>query len=287
MKILIIGSGGQLATDLIKVLKDEEFIKADLPDFDITKHEQVARFLADCKSEVVINCAAYHQVDDCEDNDVKCFAVNSIAVKNLAALSRKMGFKLLHCSTDYVFGGNAARNVPYVETDKTDPINAYGISKLAGEKYVQYEAEKYFICRLSGLFGVAGSAGKGGNFVETMIRLGKERGEVKVVDDQVLTPTYTMDIARNMAQLIKTDNFGLYHMTSEGQCSWYEFAKKIFELMKMDVKCSPCTSAEFPTRAKRPSFSVLENEALKKIGLNKMRQWDEALRDYLKEKGYL
>jgi dTDP-4-dehydrorhamnose reductase len=194
---------------------------------------------------------------------------------------------LVYISTDYVFGQDEKRKKPYKETDNTGPINVYGVSKLAGEKFTQYICSKYFIVRVCGLFGVAGSSGKGGNFVELMVRLGKEKGEVSVVDDQILTPTYTKNIAENLQELLKTDYYGLYHLTSEGQCSWWEFANEIFKLLKLKVKNNPVDSKFFKTRAKRPKFSVLEKYHLNKINLNLMRDWKENLRLYLIEKCYL
>jgi len=237
--------------------------------------------------DIVINTAAYHKVDEVEDNPEKAFLVNSVAQKNLAEICETNKWTLVFISTDYVFGLDKERNASYIETDTPGPINVYGVSKLAGEYFTRYICKKHFVIRVCGLFGVAGSSGKGGNFVELMIKLGKEKGKVNVVNDQILTPTYTKNIAENLQELLKTENFGLYHMTSEGQCSWWEFTSEIFKQLKMKAKCNPVASSFFKTRAKRPAFSVLENYNLKKIGLNKMRSWKENLKLYLKEKGYL
>lgn len=289
-KVALIGANGQLGSDITKVFQKDstyELFPLTISEIDVTKPDQVKEVLERIAPSIVINTAAYHKVDEVEDNPAKAFEINATAEKNLAEICQEKGIVLTFISTDYVFGLDEQRTLSYVETDPTGPVNVYGVSKVAGESVTRYICRKHFVLRVCGLFGVAGAAGKGGNFIETMIRLGKERGAVKVVNDQVLTPTYTKNIAENMAELLKTDNYGLYHLTSEGQCSWWEFASKIFELTKMDVKCDPVPSTEFPTRAKRPHYSVLENAALKKLGLGKMRPWEENLELYLKEKGYL
>jgi len=191
---------------------------------------------------------------------------------------------LLHMSTDYVFGGDKARSTPYVETDAPAPINAYGISKLAGEMFVWYLMERYYILRVCGLYGVAGSAGKGGNFVELMLRLAREGKPIKVVDDQRLTPTYTVDVARQIAALIETGRYGLYHATSQGECTWYEFAAEIFRQTGLTPNLDRARTGDFGEKATRPAYSVLENKALQAIGLDQMRPWQQALAAYLQER---
>ncbi len=288
-KILLIGANGQLATDIQRIFDRSYFKIYPLThkDIEITNIDSVKRNLENIKPHIVINTAAYHKVDEVEDNSEKAFLVNSVAQKNLAEICQDKKITLVYISTDYVFGQDKNRKKPYKEDDNTGPINVYGVSKLAGEKFTQYICDKYFIIRVCGLFGIAGSSGKGGNFVELMIKLGKEKGEVKVVNDQVLTPTYTKNIAENLNELLKTDYYGLYHMTSEGQCSWYEFACEIFKILKMKVNCQPVSSDYFKTRAKRPNYSVLKKYNLNKIKLNEMKYWKENLQLYLKEKGYL
>jgi len=287
MKILLLGSKGQLGTDFQKVI-DAKILKAvDYPEVDVTDKASVEKLIEQVKPEIVINTSAYNRVDDAEEKWQEALAVNLGGVKNLCDACEKQNCVLVHFSTDYVFGADSTRKEPYSEQDRPGPVNMYGVSKLAGEYALQYRLQKYFLIRTSGLFGTAGSLGKGGNFVETMIRLGKEKGKVKVVSDQVLTPTYTLDLARNTFELIKTKSFGLYHATSQGQCSWYEFARKIFELLNLSVECIPCASAEFPSAARRPAYSVLENRRLKELGLDRMQDWEAALRGYLQEKGYL
>jgi dTDP-4-dehydrorhamnose reductase len=288
-KIALIGASGQLSTDILKVFDKKYFSISPLShqDIEITDIENTKKVLEKINPDIVINTAAYHKVDEVEDNPEKAFLVNSVAEKNLAELCEKNKWTLVFISTDYVFGLDKKRKNPYVETNSPGPINVYGVSKLAGEYFTRYICQRHFVIRVCGLFGVAGSSGKGGNFVELMIKLGKEKGEVNVVNDQILTPTYTKNIAENLQELLKTENFGLYHMTSEGQCSWWEFASEIFKQLKMKVKCNPVSSSFFKTRAKRPAFSVLENNNLKKINLNKMRDWKQNLYLYLKEKNYI
>jgi len=289
-KIALIGANGQLGTDIIKVFsqeKDFQIVPLTSKEIDITDAALTKKVLEEIKPQMILNTAAFHRVDEIEDNPQPAFNVNVIAEKNLSEIAFQNNWEIVYFSTDYVFGGETKRNTPYIETDRPWPVSTYGVSKLAGEYVTALTTKKHFVIRVCGLFGVVGSAGKGGNFVETMIRLGKEKGEVKVVSDQICTPTYTKNLAENLLVLLKTENYGLYHMTSEGQCSWYEFAQEIFRLLGMQVKCQPVSSEVFKTRARRPSYSVLENAALKKLGLNRMRDWKENLKLYLREKGHL
>lgn len=289
-KIAIIGANGQLGTDIIKVFSTDnnfQVIPLTTKEIDITNIDLTAKVLEAIKPDIVLNTAAFHRVDEIEDNPEPAFQVNVIAEKNLGELCQKNNWTIVYCSTDYVFGLDEKRITPYLEDDFPGPVSTYGVSKLAGEYVTKFACQKYFIVRLCGLFGTVGSLGKGGNFVETMIKLGKEKKEVKVVNDQVCTPTYTKNVAENLQELLKTEHYGLYHMTAEGSCSWYEFACEIFKQVKMEVKCVPVTSDVFKTRAKRPSYSVLENAKLKKLGFNKMRSWKENLKLYLQEKGYV
>jgi len=287
MRILLIGAGGQLGTDLRKVLAAEDLVALSHRDIEVKDRDGVLGWIKKIRPEVVLNTSAFHQVDVCEDSAEESFAVNSVAVAHLADACVETGAALVHLSTDYVFGADTGRKVAYVEGEREEPINVYGASKLAGEKLIPYRMEKYFILRSSGLFGVAGSSGKGGNFVELMIRLGREKGKVKVVDDQVLSPTYTLNLAENIRELIRAEGYGLYHCTSEGECSWHRFACAIVDQLGMQVECTPCTSREVPTRARRPAYSALDNRRLKDAGLNRMKTWEENLKNYLIEKGHL
>lgn len=285
MKILIIGANGQLGTDLVMVLRHHQVIALTHREIEVCDHQGTRKILEGYKPQVVINTSAYHRVDLCEDHIEEAFKVNTYAIRNLAEICRDLGNVLVHLSTDYVFGGE--KKSPYREEDLPNPLNVYGVSKLAGEYFVRQICQMYFIIRTSGLYGVAGASGKGGNFVELMIRLAQEGKPIKVVKDQILTPTYTKELAKKIAQLIETGEYGLYHVTNNGQCSWYEFTRVIFELVGLDPDLSATTSEEFGARAKRPHYSVLENANLRKLGLDDLSNWREALEQYLKEKGHL
>ena len=286
MKILIIGADGQLGTDLQKVIPSSEAIPLTLSDIDVTDKDSVARVIAKHRPDVVINTSAYHRVDDCEDNDQLAFSVNAFGVKNLCLACRQNDAALVHISTDYVFDGNKGK--PYTEDDCPNPGTVYGISKLAGEFYARYMLKKYYVVRTCGLFGIAGCLGKGGgNFIETMLKLAKEKPVLRVVADQIVGPTYTLDLARKINELIRTQKYGLYHITNKGECSWYDFAKKIFELTGSGVKLEKATTSEFKAKATRPAYSVLAHKNLNNIGLDDMRTWDKALKAYLDEKALL
>lgn len=282
MKIIIIGANGQLGSDLVKALADHELIPLTHADIEVTDEGQVQATLARHKPDVVINTAAFHQVDVCEREVERAFRVNAFGPRLLALACREHDAALVHISTDYVFGGDATRRTPYVESDCPAPINVYGLSKLAGEHFIRYLWPRHFIVRTSGLYGLAGSSGKGGNFVEGRLKQAREGRPIRMVADQVLTPTYTVDLARAIRRLIETEHYGLYHITSAGQCSWYEFTAKILELTGLQVELTPQTTAESGAAARRPAYSVLENAALKAIGLDDMRPWQEALADYLR-----
>ena len=285
MRIAIVGSNGQLGSDLVKVLRpSHDLIPLTRADVQITSPDSVEAMLRTHQPELVMNMAAFHKVDVCEDEVEPTFAVNAYGVRTLALACRAHKAVLLHMSTDYVFGGDKTRSTPYVETDTPAPINAYGISKLAGELFVQYLMDRYYILRVCGLYGVAGSAGKGGNFVELMLRLAREGKPIKVVDDQRLTPTYTVDVAHQIAALIETGRYGLYHATSQGDCTWYEFAAEIFRQSGLRPNLSRARTGDFGEKATRPTYSVLENKALQSIRLDQMRPWQKALAAFLKER---
>jgi len=280
MKIAIIGADGQLGTDFCKIIPRQEQIPLTIKDIDITSREQTREVIKKYAPEIVINTAAYHQVDNCEDHEQPAFAVNTIGVRYLAQACREVDAALVHISTDYVFDGE--KNSPYLETDPPDPQSVYGISKIAGEFCVKYILNKYFIVRSAGLYGKAGCMGKGGgNFVENMIKQAAAQSELKVVTDEILSPTYTLDLANKIIQLIRTKHYGLYHVVNHGECSWYEFTREIFELLNQKVVIRKTTTAEFKTRAKRPKYSALNNGNLQKLGMDDLRTWQEALKAYL------
>jgi dTDP-4-dehydrorhamnose reductase len=263
-------------------LKGEEVVPLAHADLEVCDHEAARRTLTDLRPALVINTSAFHQVDRCEDEPERTFAVNAFAVRNLAEVCRDLDCSLLHFSTDYVFGG--PRDMPWREEDAPFPLSVYAASKLVGEYFLKTLCPRHYLVRTSGLYGVAGSSGKGGNFVETMLRLGRERGRVAVVTDQVLSPTYTVDLARALVQLAETGAYGLYHMTSSGSCSWNQFAQKIFALAGMAVEVAPITSKEYGSRAPRPAYSVLDNGKVQRLGVDALRPWEEALAAYLQER---
>lgn len=286
--MLVTGARGQLGNDLCKALQAEELIPLTHSEIEIADMNSIKEACNKYRPDAVINTAAFVKVDECESDVDKAYLVNALGARNMAVAAQELGTKLVHISTDYVFGGESEPHPkPYTEFDTPIPVNTYGRSKLAGEGFVQHLCPRHFIIRSSGLFGVAGSSGKGGNFVETMLRLAREHDELKVVNDQVFSPTYTKNLARKIAELIGTDYYGIFHITNRGACSWYQFTAEILRLAGLKVRLVPITSEEYPTPAKRPRFSVLDNYHLRLLGMDDMRPWQEALRDYMKEKGYL
>lgn len=284
MKIVVIGSDGQLGCDLLKLSPDS--IGLTIKDLDVTNAEQSRKVLTGIKPQVIINTAAFHRVDDCEDHPDRAFAVNALGAGNLARICRDLGASLVYISTDYVFDGT--KGSPYREADTPNPVSAYGISKLAGELMVSYILPRHYIVRTCGLFGAAGCLEKGGtNFIEGMIKRAGSGQPVKVVDDEIVGPTYTHDLAGKILDIIKTSSYGIYHITNSGQCSWYEFTLEIFKLIGSKIEVKPVSGAEFKAKAKRPAFSVLEHDQLKRLGLNDMRSWQAALGAYLREKNYI
>jgi dTDP-4-dehydrorhamnose reductase len=234
---------------------------------------------------MVINTAAFHDVEKCENEPVKAFEVNALGARNLAEVCNDVNAALMHISTDYVFDGK--KRAPYVETDKPMPLNVYANTKLSGEHFVEAIAKKFYILRVSGIYGKNPCLGKGGmNFVELMLKLSKSRPEVRVVDNEFLTPTSTVEIARQIIKMIDSNaEYGLYHTTAGGSCSWYEFAKEIFEITKPNIAFNKAEPGEFAVKVNRPEYSVLENKFLQDQGIDIMRHWKEGLRDYLTGEG--
>ncbi len=285
MKVLLIGAGGQLASDLVRVLQGHEVIPLRHAELELTDRGQVEAALAAHQPNVVINTAAYHRVDDCEEQLERSFAVNAVGVGYLARACAEREAALLHLSTDYVFDGD--KGSPYQETDTPRPRTVYGTSKLAGELLVQQRCRRHFVVRTSGLYGVAGASGKGGNFVNLMLRLADEGKPIRVVADQITTPTATADLAAKLAWLITTEEYGTYHVTNGGSCSWFEFAAAIFELAGLRPDLSPTTTAAFAAKARRPAYSVLAHGHLQQLGADDLRPWRHALADYLRSIGRL
>ncbi|MEF9992433.1 MAG: dTDP-4-dehydrorhamnose reductase [Romboutsia sp.] len=278
MKIFITGACGQLGLELRKQLakyKEHEIIATDKDELDIVDIESVNKFMLSYYPDVIINCAAYTKVDLCETDIDNAYKINAIGAKNLAIAGEIVGAKIVQISTDYVFDGNSKDR--YVEDDITSPKSIYGKSKLMGEDFVRHFSSKYFIIRTAWLYG------EGNNFVNTMLKLSENNSEINVVNDQYGSPTSTVDLAKVIIDLINTNYYGLYHGTCEGECSWYDFAKKIFEIKNIDIKVNPITTEEFTREAKRPSYSVLDNFMLRLIGLNSFRNWEDALKEYLED----
>jgi len=294
-RLVVIGANGQLGFSLSRLLaKDLRTASAtetDLiatlltrQDLDIGDHELTRSVLMRVSPDIVVNTAAYHHVDDCEVHPVTAFEVNALAVQHLAKVCRDLDADFVHLSTDYVFGGGILSSDPYSEDDPTHPVNAYGVSKVAGEHFVQSIWPKHYIVRTSGLFGVAGSPGKGGNFVERMIKLAEAGNPIRVVNDQRFAPTFAMDLARRIIELVHTGGYGLYHITNSGSCTWYEFAQEVFTLSRHRPELRAVSSEEFGARARRPRFSVLNLNKFSRVGHAEVRSWKEALRDYMAER---
>ncbi|NQT18664.1 MAG: dTDP-4-dehydrorhamnose reductase [Planctomycetes bacterium] len=284
MRVVIIGSNGQLAQDLHPALQQNghEVIGLTHAQIEVAELDSVRDALTPARADVVINTSAYHKVDVVEEDPDRAFAVNATGARNVAVACRELNAALVHLSTDYVFSGR--KGSPYVEGDAVDPVNLYGVSKAAGEMAVRYLWPRHWIVRTSGLYGVAGSSGKGGNFVELMLRLAHEGKPIRVVNDQTLTPTSTRSLARQISSLIETGAHGTYHATCQGACTWYDFTIEIFAASGLKADLSTQTTAESGAEATRPAWSVLANAALQSIELDLMPNWQDALREYLRER---
>lgn len=279
MKILVTGGDGQLAADLLHSLSDHHTVALGRAELDITSHEAIDQVLTRELPDVVVNTAAFHRVDQCEREPEQSFLVNAAAPQRLARACAQRGAAFVHFSTDYVFDGHKLS--PYLETDAVNPLSVYGSSKAAGEMAIRCTSERHLIVRTTGVFGVAGTRSRHGNFVETMLRLAAAGDSVSVVSDQRLTPTYAHDLARTVRALIEADVRGTVHVTGGGECSWYEFAGEIFRLAGSSTLLTPALQDERPTPARRPAYSVLAHDKLKELGIPEPRPWKEALQEYL------
>jgi dTDP-4-dehydrorhamnose reductase len=282
MKIAVIGANGQLGNDVVRAFteKGDEVIPLTHSDVELSDIDSVSTCLQSLRPRIVVNTAAMHHVENCEHEPQKAFAVNGLGAWNLSKVARDIDAVLMHVSTDYVFDG--AKGSPYEETDLPSPLNAYGNTKLAGENFVRSTTEKHFVLRTSAIYGQSPCRAKGGlNFIELMLKLARERGEVRVVDSEVVTPTSTAELGRQIVALSRTECYGLYHATAEGSCSWYQFAREVFTLTGTRVSLKAAGANEFPAKVPRPKYSVLENRGLKHHKLNVFRPWQEGVRDYL------
>ncbi len=276
---LLTGHLGQLATDFKARIPASDLVLTEFEDLDLGDLQAVRRLVGEVRPGLILNCAAYNRVDEAEDRPEAAFSANTYGPRNLALAARECGATLVHFSTDYVFDGPG--RTPYVETDRPCPRSVYGISKLSGELMVQAAWEKHFIFRVCGLYGYTGSRDKGSNFVETMLALGRQGKPLRVVDDQILTPTSTLDVVEAVLPVIRSGRYGLYHLTAAGSCSWYEFARAIFEEAGLSVDLSPVDSNFYKTKAPRPRYSVLDNRALREPGFGDLPPWRDGLRRYL------
>jgi dTDP-4-dehydrorhamnose reductase len=282
MRIAVLGAAGQLGRDLCPRLPGE-VVPLSRAEIDLARPDTIAPALAATRPDVFVNCAAYNFVDKAETDRDAAFAANAWGVRALARACAARGTKFVHFSTDYVFGLNGASD-PLTEADAPGPVSVYGLSKLAGEYLARAEAPDALVIRTCGLYGVHGSGGKGGNFVETMLRVAGQGKALRVVNDQRCTPSYTVDVAEATAGLIAAGASGLFHVTSAGSCTWHDFAAEIFRLTGLTPGLTPITSAGFGAPARRPAFSVLSNAKLASAGVTTPRPWQEALAAYLVER---
>jgi dTDP-4-dehydrorhamnose reductase len=284
VRCALIGAAGQLGFDLARTFDlPGELVRLTRADFDLLDPHATSRVLRDLRPTHVVNTAAYNQVDRAEEDPAAAFALNADAVGTLADVCESLGATLVHFSTDYVFDGQ--RTTPYDEDDAPGPLSRYGESKLAGERMALARCRRALVFRVCGLFGVARSAGKGAtNFVETMLRLAHEGRPIRVVRDQVLTPSYTLDLAPKVWRVLALGCHGLYHLTNAGETSWYAFAREIFRLSGVTPDLTAVTAAEYGARARRPAYSVLGHRRLAALGEDDLRPWPEALAAYLRER---
>ena len=298
-KILVTGVNGQLGYDVVLELNKRgyEAIGVDREKMDLTNSEDIKNVIYDVKPHGIIHCAAYTAVDAAEDNIELCERVNALAVKEIATYAKDLDIPMIYISTDYVFNGMKGINqnnvdevaymiegnnickeyyLEYTEDDKVNPINVYGRTKYEGEMHVKNILDKHYIVRISWVFGENGN-----NFIDTMLRLSKDRDELNVIDDQVGSPTYTKDLASLLVDMLESDRYGTYHATNDGYCSWYEFAKEIFDVAGVDIKVNPITTDMYPTKAKRPFNSKMSKNKLIKNEFKMLRHWKDALKDYI------
>jgi dTDP-4-dehydrorhamnose reductase len=282
MKVVVVGADGQLGSDIVAAFigAGEAVTALTHVDIEISSLESVKKALDALQPDLVVNTAAFHHVEKCEADPAVAFAVNSLGARNVAQVTDSLGAKLVHISTDYVFDG--AKRAPYLELDPAAPLNAYGNSKLSGEFFVRGSNPRHFVVRVSAIYGSRPCRAKGGlNFVELMLKLSREREELRVVDDEFVTPTPAVEIARQLVVLTRTSEYGLYHATAEGSCSWYEFARAIFDSTATKVRLERARPGDFPVKVPRPKYSVLENAALKSRSLNAFSDWRNGLENYL------
>src|SRR3954469_17010458 len=281
MRILLIGSEGQLARDLAIGLSGHELVLRSHRELEIRDDVAVQQIVSEVAPDCIINTAAYHRVDECEDRPELAFAVNAVGAYNFARAAQEHGVKLVHFSTDFVFDGK--KRTPYTEADRRNPLSVYGMSKWAGERLIERYCEKHYVIRTSGLYGTGGSSSKGGNFVRSILRAAEHGKPLHVVNDQTITPTSTADLAEKVAQLLEHESYGIYHMTNTGECSWFDFAKEVLRLAGVSAEITPVTSEEYGAKAQRPAYSVLDNTRMRALGVEEFGPWQSALAEFIKE----
>ena len=274
--ILVTGSTGQLGSDVVKELLKRGYstLSPNRSEFNLCSEDSIRNYILNSNCEAIVHCAAYTQVDKAEDEKDLCIKINATATKHIVKCAKILDIPMIYISTDYVFDGT--KDGEYTENDEINPINIYGESKLAGEKYVQEILDKYYIVRTSWVFNINGK-----NFIETMLRLSKANNQLSIVNDQIGSPTYTKDLSRLLVDMLETSKYGLYHATNEGYCSWYEFANTIFKLANINIDIKAINSNEYASRAKRPLNSKLSKDKLIEYGFKPLPHWEDALKDYL------
>lgn len=277
MKVFVTGVKGQLGFDVVNELRGRgiETVGVDIEEMDITDAGAVCRVITEAAPDAVIHCAAYTAVDAAEENEEICRKVNADGTRNIAAVCKELDIKMIYISTDYVFDGKGTR--PWEPDDERHPLNVYGQTKYEGELAVQDALDKYFIVRIQWVYGVNGK-----NFVKTMLRLAETNTRINVVNDQFGSPTYTFDLAKMLADMVLTDKYGIYHAANDGICTWYEFACEIFKQAGIDIEVAPVSSTEFPSKAKRPENSRMNQDKLAENGFERLPSWQDALQRYLK-----
>ena len=280
--ILVTGSTGQSGSDVVKELLKRGYstLSPNRSELNLCSEDNIRNYILNSNCEAIVHCAAYTQVDKAEDEKDLCIKINATATKHIAKCAKILDIPMIYISTDYVFDGT--KDGKYTENDETNPINIYGESKLAGEKYVQEILDKYYIVRTSWVFNINGK-----NFIETMLRLSKANNQLSIVNDQIGSPTYTKDLSRLLVDMLETSKYGLYHATNEGYCSWYEFANTIFKLANINIDIKAINSNEYASRAKRPMNSKLSKDKLIEYGFKPLPHWEDALKDYLIRRGDL
>lgn len=283
MNVAVIGANGQLGREICRAFEEygDRVTALTHEDIEVSSVTSVEACLQQASPEFIVNTAAMHHVEKCEGDPDRSFAVNGVGARNVARFAADAGIPVAYISTDYVFDGQ--KQSPYLESDAPMPLNTYGVTKLAGEQFTRHTNPRHFVLRVSGLYGHDPCRAKGGlNFVELMLKLSREREEIRVVDDEFVSPTPTVQVARQVALLSRTNTYGLYHATAEGSCTWYEFAREILDEAGAKVRLEKARPNEFPAKVPRPKYSVLENAGLNAISLNGFSHWRDGLRDYLR-----